>query len=56
VLPLYVPVLIFGAEAARRGAEGLPAATPLLLLAGIGLGCVALLPFATAAALRVTLR
>ncbi|MGR3466148.1 heme exporter protein CcmB [Limimaricola sp.] len=56
VLPLYVPVLIFGAEAARRGAEGLPAATPLLLLAGIGLGCAALLPFATAAALRVTLR
>jgi heme exporter protein B len=56
VLPLYVPVLIFGAEAARRGAEGLPAQTPLLLLAGIGLGCAALLPFATAAALRVTLR
>jgi heme exporter protein B len=56
VLPLYVPVLIFGAEAARRGAEGLSATTPLLLLAGIGLGCVALLPFATAAALRVTLR
>jgi heme exporter protein B len=56
VLPLYVPVLIFGAEAARRGAEGLPAATPLLLLAGIALGCAALLPFATAAALRVTLR
>ncbi len=56
VLPLYVPVLIFGAEVARRGAEGLPATTPLLLLAGIGLGCAALLPFATAAALRVTLR
>ena len=56
VLPLYVPILIFGAEAARRGAEGLPAATPLMLLAGIGLGCAALLPFATAAALRVTLR
>ncbi|MCP1169790.1 heme exporter protein CcmB [Limimaricola litoreus] len=56
VLPLYVPVLIFGAEAARRGAEGVPAQTPLLLLAGIGLGCAALLPFATAAALRVTLR
>ncbi len=56
VLPLYVPVLIFGAEAARRGAEGLAAGTPLLLLAGIGLGCMALLPFATAAALRVTLR
>ena len=29
VLPLYVPTLIFGAEAARRGAEGLAVATPL---------------------------
>ncbi|SDE05507.1 heme exporter protein CcmB [Limimaricola pyoseonensis] len=56
VLPLYVPVLIFGAEAARRGADGLSVATPLLLLGGIGLGCAALLPFAAAAALRVTLR
>ena len=56
VLPLYVPVLIFGAEAARRGAEGLPTATPLLMLGGIALGCLAALPFAAAAALRVNLR
>ena len=56
VLPLYVPVLIFGAEAARRGAEGLPVATPLLMLGGIALGCLAALPFAAAAALRVNLR
>jgi len=56
VLPLYVPTLIFGAEAVRRGAEGLDAVTPLMLLAGITAGAVALLPFATAAALRVNLR
>lgn len=56
VLPLYVPTLIFGAEAVRRGSEGLPAATPLLMLAGITLGCFAVLPFAAAAALRVNLR
>ncbi len=56
VLPLYVPTLIFGAEAVRRGAMGAEAGTPLLMLAGITLGCVALLPFATAAALRVNLR
>ncbi len=56
VLPLYVPTLIFGAEVARRGAEGLSFATPLTLLAGITAGCVALLPFAAAAALRVNLR
>jgi len=56
VLPLYMPTLIFGAEAVRRGAEGLPASTALLLLAAITAGCAALLPFASAAALRMNLR
>ena len=56
VLPLYVPTLIFGAEATRRAAEGLDPATPLLLLGGVTLGSLALLPFAAAAALRVNLR
>ena len=56
VLPLYVPTLIFGAEATRRAAEGLDPATPLMLLAGVSLGSLALLPFAAAAALRVNLR
>ncbi|MCH2168587.1 MAG: heme exporter protein CcmB [Oceanicola sp.] len=56
VLPLYVPTLIFGAEVARRGALGQPLETPLMLLAGITLASVALLPFASAAALRVNLR
>ena len=56
VLPLYVPTLIFGAEATRRAAEGLDPTTPLLLLAGVTLGSTALLPFAAAAALRMNLR
>lgn len=56
VLPLYVPTLIFGAEAVKRGAAGLDGTTPLLLMAGITLGAAALLPFAAAAALRVNLR
>ncbi len=56
VLPLYIPTLIFGAEAAKRGAEGLATATPLLMLAGITAGVVAILPFAAAAAIRVNLR
>nr|WP_255670631.1 heme exporter protein CcmB [Cognatishimia sp. F0-27] len=56
VLPLYVPTLIFGAEVARRGAEGLAVATPLAMLAGISAGAVALLPFASAAVLRINLR
>ncbi|WP_224815195.1 heme exporter protein CcmB [Hasllibacter sp. MH4015] len=56
VLPLYVPTLILGALAATRGAQGLDAWAPLLLGAGITLACIALLPFAAAAALRVNLR
>lgn len=56
VLPLYVPTLIFGAEAARRGATGMDVTTPLLMLAGITAGVIAIMPFASAAALRVNLR
>lgn len=56
VLPLYVPTLIFGAEAARRGALGQDPSTALLLLAGITLATIALMPFASAAVLRMGLR
>lgn len=56
VLPLYVPTLIFGAEVARRGADGMALQSPLLMLAGISLGVIGIMPFASAAALRVNLR
>ncbi|MCA3440112.1 MAG: heme exporter protein CcmB [Rhodobacter sp.] len=56
VLPLYVPTLIYGAEAVRRGVDGQGAPTALLLLAGLTAGAAALLPFAAAAAIRVNLR
>jgi len=56
VLPLYVPTLIFGAEAVRRASQGMAVDVPLLLLAGLTLGAVALLPFAAAASLRINLR
>ncbi len=56
VLPLYVPTLIFGAEVARRGATGMETQTPLLMLAGISAATIALLPFASAAVLRINLR
>lgn len=56
VLPLYVPTLIFGAEAVRRGADGLDATGALMLMGGITAGCFALLPFATAATLRINMR
>ena len=56
VLPLYIPTLIFGAEAVRRGAAGLDGTTPMVLMAGITLAVLAAMPFAAAAALRVNLR
>ncbi|CAM3013767.1 heme exporter protein B [Paracoccus aminovorans] len=56
VLPLYVPTLIFGAEAVRRGAAGGDPASAMIFLAAITLAVLALVPFAAAAALRVNLR
>ncbi|MGY6633539.1 MAG: heme exporter protein CcmB [Alkalilacustris sp.] len=56
VLPLYVPTLIYGTAVVTRGAAGLSVGTPLALLAGITLGAAALLPFASAAAIRINLR
>lgn len=55
VLPLCVPVLIFGTRAAALAASGLPAAGPLFLLgAMLALG-VTLAPLAVGAALRISL-
>jgi heme exporter protein B len=56
VLPLYVPTLIFGAELARRGIAGMDVGTPISLLLGITFACIALLPFASAAVLKINLR
>lgn len=55
VLPLYTPVLIFGAGAVTASAAGLPAQAYLSLLGAflvLGLGFV---PWATASALRISL-
>jgi heme exporter protein B len=52
-LPLYVPVLVFGAGAVAASAQGLDAVGALLLLgAGLVLSLV-LAPLAAAAALRI---
>ncbi len=55
VLPLYIPVLIFGAGAVGAEASGLGADAHLLLLGGLLAGAAALTPWATAAALRIAL-
>jgi heme exporter protein B len=54
-LPLYVPVLVFGAGSVALAANGLDAAAPLLYLgAGLVLALV-LAPLAAAAAIRIAL-
>lgn len=55
VLPLTVPVLIFGAGAAEAVAGGLAATNHLLLLAASSLAAMALSPWAIAASLRISL-
>ncbi len=52
VLPLTVPVLIFGAAAADAAAAGLPARPHLLLLAAYAAACLPLCPVAAGGALR----
>ena len=56
VLPLFIPTLIFGAEAARRGIEGFETQTSMLLLLGVTLLSWAILPFAAASVLKINLR
>jgi heme exporter protein B len=55
VLPLYIPVLIFGAGAVGAEASGLGSSAHLLLLGGMLAGAAALAPWATAASLRISL-
>ena len=55
VLPLYIPVLIFGVAASEAAALGLESRPHLLLLAALFAASLALAPWAAAAALRQAL-
>ena len=55
VLPLYVPVLVFGAAAVNARASGLDSGAHLLLLGGVLAAAAALAPWAASAALRIAL-
>ena len=55
VLPLYVPVLVFGAGAVSASAGGLSSAGHLSLLAAMSLAALVFSPWATAMALRIAL-
>jgi len=53
VLPLYIPVLIFGVASVEAAVALLPMAPHLMLLGGLSLGALVVCPFAAAAALRL---
>ncbi len=55
VLPLYIPVLIFAAGAVNEAARGFPVAGQLYFLGALLSLALTLSPFATAAALRISL-
>jgi len=55
ILPLYIPVLIFGVAAVEAAIGGLPFRPHLMILAAFMLGAIPLSPLATAAALRQAL-
>jgi heme exporter protein B len=55
VLPLYIPVLIFAANAVGSAAAGLPVAGQLYFIASLLVLAVTLAPVATAAALRISM-
>jgi len=55
VLPLYIPVLIFGSGAVGAEMSGVGAVAHLLLLGGAFAAAAALTPWAAAAGLRIAL-
>ncbi|MCB2101491.1 MAG: heme exporter protein CcmB [Rhodobacterales bacterium] len=55
ILPLYIPVLIFGVSAVDAAVGGYPVQAQLLVLGGIFLGALPLCPWAGGAALRQAL-
>lgn len=55
VLPLYIPVLIFAANAVETSGAGLPITAHLSLLSALLVLSVSLTPLATAAALKISL-
>ena len=55
IIPLYIPVLIFGTGTVAAAAEGAPAGAYIALMGAFLVLAVTLAPFATAAALRISL-
>ena len=56
VLPLYIPVLIFGAGSVQAGSIGLPTLGYMALLGAMLVLSIVLTPFAIVAALKISVR
>jgi heme exporter protein B len=55
IMPLYIPVLVFGAGAVSRSVEGFGVAGPLAVLAALSAFSLAFAPLLVSAALKVSL-
>ena len=55
VIPLFIPVLIFGASAVQAAAVGLSSSGQLYLLAAFSIMSLMLAPFAASAAIKISL-
>jgi heme exporter protein B len=55
IIPLYIPVLIFGTGTVASAAEGAPVGAYLALMGAFLVLALTLAPFASAAALRISL-
>lgn len=56
VMPLYMPVLIFGASTVQRAVDGFPVDGPLAIMGALLAFALLISPFATAGALRVSMQ
>ena len=55
VLPLYIPVLVFGSSAVQNAGLGLPIAGQIYLLSAMAILALCLTPVAAAAAIKISL-
>ena len=55
VMPLYMPILIFGASTVQRAVDGFPVEGPLAIMGALLAFSLLVSPFATAGALRVSM-
>jgi heme exporter protein B len=56
VLPLYIPILIFGASAVSAASMGMEYTGQIAFMGAFLIGCLTLVPFASVAAIKISIR